>query len=402
MDKYNYRYMDSLFLEEYKLLEEHDIYSEHELEVVEAEKGIVLPYKVVENKKCAGVLDGQGNYISLSGFQALSPVDTWGGNYIIHETIDYIPEKVMYLGRFWKHWGHFLMDMVSRLWYVLEREPDIKIVYDSSVDIIISGVYMEFFRLLGVSEEQLLKISKPTRFKSVIVPECAYKPGICYNNKFKKIFDKVAKNALDEMQEKDKYVGKSIYFTRRQLKRKIPLEVGERTIEKLFEDCGFQIVAPEKYSLIEQIAMVRQASKIACISGTLPHNMIFAKEKSELIIVRKTNKPNYRQFDVNQIQNLTVTNIDAHISLKAVGPGGPFLITNNQNMRKFFNDNFGKCRSSKIGQWILRKIYLLWYIPVYILRNYGKNREVPIFNGREFSTVPEAKKQLFHFYIKRI
>ena len=186
------------------------------------------------------------------------------------------------------------------------------------------------------------------------------------------------------------------------LKSRVPLEVGENDIEKLFKDNGFLIIAPEQFPLVEQIAMIRQADKIACLSGTLPHNMMFARDESELIIIRKTNKPNYRQVSVNQIRNLKVTNVDAHISLNAVGPSGPFIVVVNKNVKAFFTDNYGKCNYSAIRQWFIRKVRLLWYIPVYFLRNRKMNREVPIFDGNEFTTTSTAKKELFNFYVKRI
>lgn len=130
-----------------------------------------------------------------------------------------------------------------------------------------------------------------------------------------------------------KYKGECIYFTRRQLGNKIPMEIGEKEIEDLFRKNGYLVVAPEKCSLLEQIMLIRESSKVACLSGTLPHNMMFAKDGAELCILRKTNKPNYRQVDVNAIRNLKVVNIDAHISLKAVGPAGSFIVDYNQNIK---------------------------------------------------------------------
>ena len=400
MDKNDYRYMDDLFLDEYKDMERLNLYNNCELEVADEKNATILTYKLSNDKKLAGVIDENGKYIDISAFEALSPVDSWGGAYELESEPQYIPETVVYLGRFWKHWGHFLMDMVSRLWYVLDNTSSLKIAYDSKEKI--SGVYLEFLKLLGISENQLIRVTEPTKFYRVIIPECSHKPGISCNEKYKQIFDVVSENALLKLDGKNKYYGKSIYFTRRMLKSRVPLEVGENDIEKLFKDNGFLIIAPEQFPLVEQIAMIRQADKIACLSGTLPHNMMFARDESELIIIRKTNKPNYRQVSVNQIRNLKVTNVDAHISLNAVGPSGPFIVVVNKNVKAFFTDNYGKCNYSALRQWCIRKVRLLWYIPVYFLRNRKMNREVPIFDGNEFTTTSTAKKELFNFYVKRI
>ena len=396
---YNYKYMDDLFLKNYIMMDQMSLCTKEDLKVEEVEEGTILPYRLVENSKRAGVIDKNGNYVSLSAFEALSEVDSWGGAYQT-EDVEYSDETVLYFGRFWKHWGHFLMDMVSRLWWVIENDMDIKIAYDAKEEI--QGVYWDFLGLLGISENQMIRLERPTRFAKVIVPECSNKPGISCHVKYKEIFDIVAERALQEFGDGEKYCNQSIYFTRRQLNRRISFEIGEKDIERLFLKQGYIIVAPEKYSLIEQIAMIRGAKRIACISGTLPHNMILAKDQTELIIVRKTNKPNYRQVSVNQIRQLKVTNIDAHISLKAVGPSGPFVLDINKNVEAYFKDCYGRCDYSKALQWFKRKVRLLWYMPVYILRNRKMNRQVPLFDGKLFSTTTTAKQELFAYYIKRI
>ena len=112
MDNNHFKYMDSLFLDEFKLLEELDICSKDELEVVEKENATILTYKVSGNQKLAGVIDENGVYVNISSFDALSPVDSWGGTYILNTKQEHIHETVVYFGRFWKHWGYFLMDMV--------------------------------------------------------------------------------------------------------------------------------------------------------------------------------------------------------------------------------------------------------------------------------------------------
>lgn len=399
MDLYNYKYMDDLFLENYKRMEQLNLCTEDNLAVEEVIEGTILPYRVVGSSKKAGVVDQNGEYIALSAFEALSEVDSWGGSYQV-ERVEYLDETVLYFGRFWRHWGHFLMDMVSRLWWIIENDMNIKIAYDAKEDI--QGVYWEFLRLLGVSKNQMVRVENPTRFAKVIVPECSHKPGISCNVRYKKIFDIVAQKALQELEDYGKYRDKSIYFTRMQMKRRIPFEVGEKDFERLFSRQGFVVIAPEKYSLVEQIAMIRGAKRIACLSGTLPHNMIFAQDGAELIVVRKTNKPNYRQVSVNQLRKLKVTNIDAHISLKAVGPGGPFVLDINKNVEAYFKDRYGKRDYSKILQWFKRKIRLMWYVPVYILRNRKMDQQVPLFDGKVFSTTVTAKSELFSYYIKRI
>lgn len=400
MDYCDYKYMDHLFLEEYKLSERKDVRSDRKLKIENVEHAIVLPCKEVDGKKCAGVLDSEKQYVTLSAFEALSPIDCWGGDYELQDTPNYIDEDVIYMGRFWKHWGHFIMDQVSRLWYAMESEPSLKIVYDGKEEI--SGVYLEFMRLAGIDANRFIRVDVPTCFRNVIIPECSYKPGIFVHEKYKMIFHTVSKQAMSEFEILDKYKDCKIYFTRTGLNLRVPIEVGEKDIEKLFLDNGYKIISPEKYSLTEQIVMYRQAGEIACVSGTIPHNMMFADDGAKIVIIRKTNKPNYRQNDINVIKKLKVTNVDAHISPFAVGAGGPFILDINENVRQYFSDRGMKYPNSAfVGFW-KRKARFLWYIPFYFLRNRGKKREVPLFDGEKFTTRDSAKKELRRFYMKRL
>ena len=134
MDLYNYKYMDELFLENYKKMDQLDLCTEDNLTVEEVIEGTILPYRIIGNSKKAGVVNQNGEYVALSAFEALSEVDSWGGSYQI-ESAEYLDETVLYFGRFWKHWGHFLMDMVSWVWWIIENDMNIKIGYDAQGDI---------------------------------------------------------------------------------------------------------------------------------------------------------------------------------------------------------------------------------------------------------------------------
>ena len=100
MDKNDYRYMDDLFLDEYKDMERLNLYNNCELEVADEKNATILTYKLSNDKKLAGVIDENGKYIDISAFEALSPVDSWGGAYELESEPQYIPETVVYLGRF--------------------------------------------------------------------------------------------------------------------------------------------------------------------------------------------------------------------------------------------------------------------------------------------------------------
>lgn len=401
-DVCGYRYMDPLFREQYIAMDTAEIPYMESLRVVRAEHAVILPMRRTGGSLQGGVVGENGKYEELSAFRALSEVDCWGGGAYPYDgqQTEYRDCSVIYMGRFWKHWGHFLMDMLPRLWYVLENESALPIAYDGDAEP--DGVYLEVLKLLGIEPGRLLRVDRPMRFAGVIIPECACEPGLSYSPKWKGMFDTIVENCMKDNPFIEKYAGKRVYLTRRQLNRRVPMEVGEDEIEDFFAGNGFVIAAPEKCSFPEQVALLQTAEEIACVSGTLPHNLVFARDGMPVTIIRKSNKPVYRQVTVNRMRDLRVTNVDAHISPRAVGPSGPFILDINENVVRYAEDNSMKLTETVRERRLKRIKKLLWYIPVYYARNRGKDRGVPLFRDGVFVSDKAAEKELRRFYMRRI
>lgn len=400
MDSSNYAYMDTLFLDNYRALDQLPLLEERNPVVEEYRNATILPFEERNGNRLAGVVDEDGAYVQLSSFDALSPVDAWGGAYEPLSSPTTVHQRVMYLGRFWKHWGHFLMDLVSRLWYALEHEPNISIAYDGKEAP--SGVYEEFLLLAGIQPQQLIRVDAPTRFDSVVVPECTHVPGRYVLPTFAKIFDVVTHAAIDATGDTSPYNNRAVYLSRLGLQGKNPTELGEKSLERLLEHNGFIAVQPERLTLREQIAAIRCAREVACLSGTLPHTMMFANDGARLTVFRKSNKPVYRQASVDQVRALEVTHVDAHVSPNPVGPAGPFVVTVNNNVRRWAADRGFTVPNSRLKESIALKGRMLRYTPFYVARNRGRNYTVPLFIDGEFSTTPTATKELRRYYLHRL
>lgn len=70
-----------------------------------------------------------------------------------------------------------------------------------------------------------------------------------------------------------------VYFTRSQFNNALSREVGLKVIDSVMRNGGFNILAPEKLSLADQVAIWNYASEIACINGTIPLNVIFNRNR---------------------------------------------------------------------------------------------------------------------------
>ena len=246
-----------------------------------------------------GVVDENVEYVSLSSIPGRVE-----GSYPV-ETTEYRDEKVVYCGYLVNHWGHFLIEAVTRLWYFLENDPTIdKFVYflDENEEREIKGNYRLFLELLKIWDK-LEIINKPTRYRAVLVPELGIHMRKAYTPRLLKVFDAVADNVVPQP---DWDTPEKIYFSRSQFKKGQPFEFGFDSLDNFYEKNGYTILYPEKVPLDRMIHYIRNAKIVASLSGSLPHNMLFGKNKQTVEIVERLVISDDNQTDVNRMRDLHV------------------------------------------------------------------------------------------------
>ena len=307
------------------------------LEVWHGENATILPLRKDNRVQfgLGGVVDAAGNYIDLSAIP-----DRVQFAYEFDQA-EYRDEKVVYCGYMINHWGHFLIEAVCRLWYFLENDDTIdKYVFflDEKEQREIKGNYREFLQLLGIWDH-LEFINKPTTFREVLVPELALKCHTYYSPKFRKMFDVIADNVVVDpsWQPLEK-----IYYSRSQLAKGQPFEFGFAMLDDFFAKNGYTILYPEKVPLSQMIFYIRNSKVVASLSGSLPHNMFFARNGQKVEIVERCTINDDNQVDVNRIRELHVVPIDANIPVYPIDFVGPFIMGYTPELERFARDN-GYC-----------------------------------------------------------
>ena len=306
---------------------------EGKLTVTEYEKGIVLPQKeVTDGPKwgLGGVCDSNNHFVGSSFYDG-----GWAthGGFYQWEQEEYIDADVVYVGMFYLHWGHFLMDLTGRMWFLQQLakvRTDFKVAYLGEEEP--KGNNLRFFELLGIKEEQLLHITKPTRFRRVYVPEQSFKSCEWYTDEFVQMFDEmydmVMKSQVDfsKLQDIDK-----VYFTRRKFAKAVCSEFGEEYFEKCFTENGYTAIAPETLRLEEQFYLWNHAKEIVCMNGTIPLNVLFSQNKDlKLTILNKTSIPHENPFVLLEMRGIEAVFLDIYMEPfknypKSLGEG-PFLL----------------------------------------------------------------------------
>ena len=254
------------------------------------------------------------------------------------ENAPFRDEKVVYCGYLINHWGHFLIEAVTRLWYFMENDTTIdKYVFfiEENANREITGNYLEFLKLLKIWDK-LEIINTPTTYREVIVPELGIVCRESYTPKLLKVFDAVAENVVADPSWE---TPEKIFYSRSQFKKGIPFEFGFECIDNFYEKNGYTILYPEKVPLSRMIHYIRNAKVVASLSGSLPHNMLFANQGQKLEIVERLVINDDNQTDVNRLRELDVTYIDANMPVYSVNFVGPVIMGYNENLQRFAEDN---------------------------------------------------------------
>lgn len=297
------------------------------------------------------------------------------------ETIQF-SGRTLYGGYFRPHWGHFLVNTMGRIWPMfttLYSHFD-QIVffadsphYSASNIITALGRNFEQFIQLADLEGKIKIINKPAIFEELIVPENSIVRFQHYSKEYMLVMEKVKENALKNKSNL-KYP-KKIFFTRTQLKKSEINEINGDVLDNFFRDNGFDIISPEKISLIELINYMAHAEHIASICGTLAHNFVFAPKGCQLTIIERHPFINISQQMISKSSGSNPDLIDANLMpMQSDSVGALFLyqytkqfqdwvISNNYVPPKFVNTENGY--KKEIKKYLKRYRQLYGYSPYY-------------------------------------
>lgn len=339
-----YTYLYEFNKERYRKIAERRLVCRTDLTSVVVKGGYLLPNRFAP-RRCfghGGVLDADKNYVKRSEVNAYSkyagsPTEDdemeiyMGEGYEIGDDLEYLDEDVVYLGYLNNHWGHFLLDSCSRLYpFLTDKEGKYKYAYvvNEGQEYVPGASIARFFELLGITD-RVLFIHKPVRCRSITIPEQGFMINAYYSKEFLAVFEKVVSGV--DCSKYPKY--DKVYYARASLKKAQETELGESILLDLFKKNNFTIISPEKCTLDEQIAIVRNANLLAGITGTIPHNLLFAKPGQKMLIINKTHNLNLAQMDINLMKQADVCYVDAYLAKFPVLIGdGPFLLDRSKQL----------------------------------------------------------------------
>lgn len=311
-----------------------------------------------------GVVDSGGNYVELSQTKSRAV-----GKYAVKE-YEIVDEKVIFCGFFYKSWGHYITEGVSRLWYALKNDESI----DSYVFIVekdeiksFTGNYLEYLKLLGIADKVRI-INKATKFRTIIVPEEGFSLNNYYTDSFVKMYKYINEKGLS-LYSGSKY--DKVFFSKRKCEISIMAHLNEKFVDDFFAKNGYKVFYPERLSLIETIGIIQNARSLAGISSSLIHNQLFGHANQTTICIEKDAFFNPYQIMVGKITKSKTVFIDACRSIFTVNNKGPFIFDYTVFLDNFVHDS-GWIPSKPMSESKFKRIF-----KQYISRYFYFNSELP-------------------------
>ncbi len=185
-----------------------------------------------------------------------------------------LTESVIFGGFLFKHYGHFLLESLARLWFAKEH-PNFPVVWVGR-DGLLLDFQLEIFELLGL-KNPIRFIDRPVSIHKLFLPD----PGYLIQT----FFAPEHQAFLSVCDPEPVRAGKKIYLSRRHFGGESCL-TNEAELERRLVQKGFHIYYPEKHTIREQLAYLSSAEKILSLEGSSLHTLILLRElKSQILII---------------------------------------------------------------------------------------------------------------------
>lgn len=290
------------------------------LKTYSANQAVVMPVVPLGGKPWrgkGGVFDSNGVYLDSSMLER-----NWGK--IITEPefrnpVQYLPGTNIFGGyNFFGHYGHFLLESCSRLWFAKEH-PEIPILWVLGHSL--SEFQIEILEILGLQNRHIF-IFEPTRVEHLSIPEPGYR--------IQDQFCGVHKNFLAAWEHFGNEQNKRVWLSRTGLAKNKGRVLNEPLIEQRLKVEGWKIFQPECHTVSEQLKVLSGAKHLAGFMGSAFHSLILLKRPPERITIFSRGMENRNYSTIALAKNLNQEIIT--LPLKFGSNKGASTISSVQNL----------------------------------------------------------------------
>lgn len=372
MATFNYDYVNPSFKEKAKCYSERICLIDKPVQAKLYKNAYVFPFTETQRGEIVG-LDMMTHATDFSKKVTLDDFDTSKG--IRHGG------KAILIGYFWIYvWGHCFTDHFNKLWFYftdkcreLQKEGAELIILSCKPQV--PQYFRILFELTGFDWSSVKIITEQIQYNELYIPDNCYfqqegEWNRFYTKEYVDILDRMKVN-ITSLAEKDGNFPKydRIYLTRTQGSFGTFRDIGEKIIEKVFNNEGYEIIAPEKLTVPQQLWLMMNVKDLVATDGSICHASTFCSPRTKITVLMKADFLVENQIVSDQIADLDVTYVGVHHSFFAGEEDpwhGPFLFCITDNLERYIGHKIPHT------PYFFRKdffIYCLRHLYVKTLRN---------------------------------
>lgn len=193
--------------------------------------------------------------------------------------------------------------------------------------------FTKIIEILEIPSDKLIPITKPTKFRCIILPDESFTLTY-FTNEFEETIERLRNFALKNfkpLSQKKFY----LFHGRNQ--------IGEERVANYFYSKGYAIIRPEQIPFEEQLNIYANCQNFASSLGSIAHNTIFTRNGIEAIFIPRVPASLVtipHQLIINSMRNLNANYIDSTLSSYMISNTGPYCYIISKQLKKFFGDKF--------------------------------------------------------------
>lgn len=222
----------------------------------------------------------------------------------VHETV------VFGGGRDARHYGHFLIEMLSRLWWVTQNRSALRVAFTTH-GLRPDYPALELIVRCGIPQDRIILVEEPMQFDSVIVPDQAMylRSGLIDHTPMRHVFETIRSSVEHASELPDK-----VFFSNSAYNRKAYW--GLSFLDDFHSARGFTVVHPETLSVSDQIALLSHASEFSAPEGTLAHQVALCPDGVQFSMITRAHAPGpVVQWGLNEMRSAKSRIVDCSIDL---------------------------------------------------------------------------------------
>lgn len=186
------------------------------------------------------------------------------------------------IGTVHRHFGHSLLEALTRLWAVKMISPDLFenlkfLVYEPDLPVFAS----ELLRLAGVPLDRVVHASPHDVVEKLIVPDVSMRTHRWISGHQQRVWQLIAEGVPADRPHR------KVFLSRRRIAERAL--ANQAVIEEIFAASGYEVVAPETLDLKAQIQLARESISLAGCVGSQMYLAAFQRPGAHNVVMAPRN-----------------------------------------------------------------------------------------------------------------